>query len=394
MSRVFCNISELLSPDTSIKNAAIVVHEGKIEWIGQQADLAKEYLAYPKIDLAGRAVLPALIDSHNHLIWAGDRIQEYEQRSRGESYEAILEAGGGIYNTVKATQVATENQLLELAIARAKIFLKGGVATLEVKSGYGLEAEHELKMLRVAKLLKTKVPQRIIPSLLAHVIPKGWQRNDYVAMFCQELIPEVKKQGLAEAVDVFCDRGAFTIAETRKIFDAALAHKLKIKAHAEQLEHTGATKLVAEMQGLSADHLEACKLDDWQALAASGTVGTILPGATILLKKPFPDCRKMIDAGVKVAVATDFNPGSSPLMSMFLTMQLSMALGNLSLQETLLAATKHAADALGLSHLGRLELGCEADFLVVNHANPRHPLYTWGNSDIHELYIAGKSCLQ
>lgn len=238
-----------------------------------------------------------------------------------------------------------------------------------------------------------QIPQRIVLTLLAHVIPKAWERDIYVEMFCNELIPEVKRLDLAEAVDVFCDKSAFTLADTKKIFDAALENGLAIKAHAEQLEHTGATKLVADMQGLSADHLEACTPEDWQALAKSGTVGTILPGATILLKKTFPDCRAMVDAGVKVAVATDFNPGSSPLMSMFLTMQLTMAMGNLSLEEALIAGTKYSADALGKASLGRLEVGSAADFIVVNHANPRYPLYTWGQADLADVYIAGKSQL-
>ena len=388
MTTLFTNISELLSPDESIKKAAMVVSGGKVDWVGTETDLPEDYAGAARVDLEGKGILPALVDSHTHLIWAGDRIHEYEQRSRGESYEAILEAGGGIYNTVEATQAASEEELLELAIARAKVFLKGGVATLEVKSGYGLEPEHELKMLRVARSLKTHVPQRIVPTLLAHVIPKGWRRNDYVTMFCQDLIPEVKRQGLAEAVDVFCDRGAFTVDETRQIFEAALAHGLNIKAHAEQLEHTGATKLVAEMGGLSADHLEGCTPEDWAALAESGTVGTVLPGATVILKKPFPDCRAAINAGVKLAVATDFNPGSSPMNSLFLAMQLAMALGGLSLREALAAGTKHAADALGRGDLGRLESGCVADFIVVDHANPRYPLYTWGYAAIRRVYIA------
>ena len=208
-------------------------------------------------------------------------------------------------------------------------------------------------------------------------------------MFCQDLIPEVKRQDLAEAVDVFCDRGAFTVDETRQIFETALVHGLKIKAHAEQLEHTGATKLAAEMGGLSADHLEQCIPKDWAALAESGTVGTVLPGATVILKKPFPDCRAAVDAGVKLAVATDFNPGSSPMNSLFLAMQLAMALGGLSLREALAAGTKHAADALGYHRLGRLEPGCAADFIVVDHANPRYPLYTWGHAAIRRVYIAG-----
>ncbi len=392
---IYSNISEVLTPHESISDAALVVADGRIEWVGAEGDLPAAYDEADRVDLGGNGVLPALVDSHTHLIWGGDRIHEYEQRSEGASYEAILQAGGGIYNTVRATQEATEEELLQLAEERARVFLKEGVATLEVKSGYGLTAEHELKMLRVARALQEKTPQRIVPTLLAHVIPRDWNREDYIEMFCRELIPEVARQGLAEAVDVFCDEGAFTVDETRRIFEAARLHDLQIKAHAEQLAHTGATQLVAEMGGLSADHLEHCTADDWQALAKAGTVGTFLPGATVILKKPFPDARAAADAGVKVGIATDFNPGSSPMTSLFLAMQLTMALGGLTLREALAAGTAHAADALARPDLarpdlGRLQPGAQADFLVVNHPNPRYPLYHWGPVDLAGLYVSGQ----
>ena len=390
---VFTNISEVLTPATSIKHAAIVVTNGRIDWIGEAQHLPEQYERCEQINLGFRGVIPALVDSHTHLVWAGDRIQEYEQRSRGESYEAILAAGGGIYNTVKATQAASEQDLLELAVARARVFLQGGVATLEVKSGYGLEPEHELKMLRVIQALAQRVPQRIVPTLLAHVIPKGWNRDDYVTMFCTELIPEVKQKNLANAVDVFCDAGAFTLAETQRIFEAAQAQGLSIKAHAEQISHTGATQLVASMQGLSADHLEQCTPADWKALAASNTVATLLPGATLILKKPFPDCNAAIQAGVKLAIATDYNPGSSPLSSMFLAMQLAMSAGNLSLQQALTAGTQHAADALGLNDVGRLECGCVADFVVMDHVNPRYGVYSWGHAGVWQVFCGGVAAL-
>ncbi len=362
--------------------------------MGRESELPEAFRAWPKHDLKGRGVLPGLVDSHTHLVWAGSRVEEYCLRAKGASYEEILEAGGGIYNTVQATQAASEEELLELAKARAAIFLRNGVTTLEVKSGYGLTLEHELKMLRVIRRLQESLPQHVFPTLLAHVVPRSWQRDAYLEMFTRELIPEVARLGLAEAVDVFCDRGAFTLAEARHIFTAALAHGLKIKAHAEQLAHTGATRLVCEMKGLSADHLEQTTPPDWQALAMSGTVGTLLPGATVILKKPLPNAREMWDAGVKLAVATDHNPGSSPLYSLFAAMQLAVAWGGLSLEEALIAGTAHTADALGKGELGRLEPGSAADFLVVDGPEALLPLYTWGHSGLHDVFIGGLSVLR
>jgi imidazolonepropionase len=278
---------------------------------------------------------------------------------------------------------------LALVLKRARIFLAGGVTALEIKSGYGLEAEHELKMLRVIRRLAEQTPQRLVPTLLAHVVPQGWRREDYLAMFTRELIPEATRQGLAEAVDVFCDRDAFTLAETRRILEAALERGLKIKAHAEQLSRTGAARLVAELGGLSADHLEVAAPEDWAALARAGTVGTVLPGAALILRKPFPDARAMWDMGVKVALATDHNPGSSPLYSLLLALQLGVALGGLTVEEALLAGTAHAADALQKEAWGRLRAGSPADFLVVDAPEALQPLYSWGHAPLHGVYVGG-----
>lgn len=391
MIKLFTEIAELYTPFKRLTHAALVVENGRIAWLGAQDDLPPTFTALTPISLGQRGVLPGFVDSHTHLVWAGSRLDEYLQRARGESYEAILEAGGGIYNSVRATQRASEDELLALAQSRAAIFQRDGVSTLEIKSGYGLEAEAELKMLRVINRLAQVVPQRIVPTLLAHVIPKGWQRQAYVAMFCGELIPEVKRAGLATAVDVFCDRGAFTLSETEQIFSAALDHGLAIKAHAEQIEHTGVSQLVARLHGLSADHLEQSTPTDWQALAAASTVATILPGANMILRKPFPNLRAMQATGVKIAVATDHNPGSSPLYSMVLAMQLAIALGGLSVEEALIAGTAHAADALGKPTLGRLAIGSAADFVVVVGERALKPFYAWGHSQIHRLYIGGEA---
>ena len=388
--RLFTGIAELYTPFDRVEDAALAVEEGKVAWVGPRDRLPDGYADWPVHDLGGRAVVPGLVDSHTHLVWAGDRGDEYRLRSHGAAYEEILQAGGGIHSTVAATVEATEEELLELALNRAEIFLAGGVTTLEVKSGYGGELEQELKMLRVIRRLAETVPQQVVPTLLAHVIPAGWERERYVDAFVSELIPAVSEANLAGAVDVFCDSGAFTLDETRRIFEAALESGLQIKAHAEQLSHSGATALVAELGGLSADHLEEATEEDWQALAQAGTVGTILPGATVLLRKPFPDARRMWDAGVKVAVASDHNPGSSPFYSLFLALQLTVALGGLSVEEVLIAGTAHAADALGRPGLGRLEPGSDADFLVTATPHATGPLYTWGVTRLSAVYSGGE----
>lgn len=390
MGVVFTGISELHTPVLQVHDAALVVDEGKVAWADAAEDLPERYRSWERRNLGGNAVLPGLVDSHTHLIWAGSRVEEFGRRSRGEGYEQILAAGGGIHATVAATQAASEDQLLFAAQERAITLLQGGVTTMEVKSGYGLTLEHELKMLRVARRLGETIPQRTIPTLLAHVAPRELQRAKYLEMFTGELIPEVARQGLAAAVDVFSDEGAFNLEETRAILEAALQNGLAVKLHAEQISPTGAARLAAELGALSADHLEQSGPKDWAALAAAGTVGTILPVAAVNLRKPFPNARAMWDAGVKVAVATDHNPGSSPLYSLTLALQLAIALGGLNVDEALLAGTAHAADALGRPDLGRLELDSAADFIVVDGKQAILPLYSWGANRLRAAYIGGE----
>ncbi len=390
MRQVFSGISELYTPQRRLERAAFAVQDGRFVWVGAQAELPEAYRLWPRTDLGGRGTVPGLVDAHSHLVYGGDRLGEYLQRARGESYEAILAAGGGIHATVQATAAASEDELYGWAQARAALFLAQGVTTIEIKSGYGLLPEAELKMLRVIRRLKEHLPQHVFATLLAHVIPQGWERSRYVEMFCQELIPEVARAELAVAVDVFCDEGAFTLDETRPILEAALSHKLRIKLHAEQIAHTGATRLAAELGALSADHLEQTNPADWEALARSGTVGTVLPGAAVILRKPFPDTRAMWDAGVRVAIATDHNPGSSPLYSPWLGMQLTASLGRLSLEEALMAHTENAALALGRADLGKIEPGARADFVLVDSIHALMPLYQWGHTPIHAVYVGGR----
>lgn len=387
--RLFVGISELYTPFRRVPRAALAVLEGRIHWVGPASEMPEEMRLWPGEDLGGRAVLPGLVDAHTHLVYAGNRLEEYLRRARGEPYEVILASGGGIYVTVQATQAASENELFSLASERIRILLAGGVTTVEVKSGYGLSVEEELKQLRVIQRLGEQGPCRVVPTLLLHTIPAGWARENYVRAVTDELIPEVAAQGLAEAVDVFCDRGGFTLEETRRILECALAHGMRIKAHAEQLEWTGAARLVAELGGLSADHLEVSTPDDWRILAERGTVAVVLPGAAVVLRKSVPNARAMWDAGVTVAVATDHNPGSSPLYSLPLALQLAVALGGLTVEEALVAGTANAGRALGRPDVGRLEPGALADFVVVDSPAGLESLYWWGKNLIHSVYVGG-----
>lgn len=387
--KVFTGISQLYTPFRRVEGAALAVRGGEVCWVGPEAEIPEEYRGWPREDLGGRGVLPGLVDAHTHLVYAGSRLEEYLRRARGESYEAILESGGGIHATVRATQAASDDQLLDLARRRMRLLLADGVTAVEVKSGYGLTVEQELRLLRVVARLRAEGPCRVVPTLLLHAVPLGWDRGAYLRVVTEELIPQVAADGLAEAVDVFCDRGGFDLHETTGILRAAAEHGLQVKAHAEQFTWTGAARLVAELGGLSADHLELSTPEDWRVLAQRGTAAVVLPGAAVVLRKPVPWARAMWDAGVTVAVATDHNPGSSPLCSLWLALQLAVALGGLTVEEALVAGTANAARALGKPTLGRLEPGSTADFVVVDSASALDPLYWWGHPGVHSVYVGG-----
>ncbi len=389
--RLLRGISELYTPFERVAEAALVLGGDTVEWVGAEVDLPAEYRSLHGENLGGRGVLPGLVDSHTHLVWAGSRVGEYVARSRGAKYEEILEAGGGIHATVAATRAAGDSALLALARMRAGAFLRGGVTSLEIKSGYGLDTQSELRMLRVARELGMQGPQRVTTTLLAHVPDPRTTRESYVESFVQETIPAAAAQGLADAVDVFCDRGAFTLSEARAILEAAKAHGLQVKAHAEQLSHTGAAKLVAELGGVSADHLERSDASDWEALAAADSVATLLPGAAVILGMSLPRAAALRTTGVKTAIASDHNPGSSPLYGLLPALQLATALAGFSVEEALVAGTANAADALGQPRWGRLAAGSLADFLVVDGPEALLPLYSWGHSRLYEMVIGGTS---
>lgn len=339
----------------------------------EQADLA----AFPGevIDGKGALLTPGLIDCHTHLVYGGDRSAEFEKRLQGVGYEEISRAGGGILSTVGATRGLSEEELVRQARPRLEALVREGVTTVEIKSGYGLTAEDELKMLRAAGRLARELPVRVRTTLLAaHVVPPEYRKSpdDYVDLVCRELIPRVAREGLADAVDVFCETIAFSPSQAERLFRSAREHGLGIKVHAEQLSNSGSAALAARFGAWSADHLEYLDEAGAQALRAAGTAAVLLPGPFYFLrgtrKPPVDSLRRL---GVPMALATDLNPGSSPLASLRLMMNMGCTLFGLTAEEALAGVTRNAALALGLGdRLGTLTVGKEADLLLWDVANP------------------------
>lgn len=364
------NNQDHLEPYGAIYDAAIAVENGKIAWLGKVADLpgSPETLAKNCITMNHPWVTPGLIDCHTHLVFGGQRADEFSRKLQGESYESILASGGGILSTVRATRAASFETLLASALERAKFALSQGVTTVEIKSGYGLDLESELKILRVAKKIGELLPITIKATCLAaHVVPPEYknQRNDYINWIIQELLPQIKQENLANSIDVFCEKIAFSLDETEKLLDAAKALGFSIKVHAEQLSAFGATKLAACYQALSADHLEYATESDVLALKAANTVAVLLPGAFYFLRETqMPPIDLFRQHQVPIALATDFNPGTSPINSLLSIMNLACVLWRFTPEEALRSVTINAAKALGLaSEIGSLEIGKNADFV-------------------------------
>jgi len=351
-----------------IENGAIGIQDGRIVRVGTRTELAG-HRAQEVTPLDGAWVTPGLIDCHTHLIFGGNRADEHALRRAGASYEEIAKAGGGIASTVKATRDATENQLLASAVMRLDALIKGGVTTIEIKSGYGLDAEGELRLLRCAAALAASEAVRVIPTLLAlHALPPEWKerREEYVAMVAGQMIPAVARAGLAEAVDVYCDTIAFTPEEVEQVFASAARHGLRVKIHAEQLSNQRGAELAARHQALSADHLEHLDEAGAKAMAEGGTVAVLLPGAFYALQETKkPPVQLLRDQGVPIAVATDCNPGTSPLLSPTLAMNMACTQFGLTPEEALAGMTVNAARALGLEkEIGTIAAGKAADLCV------------------------------
>ena len=364
-----------------LDDGALAWRDGRIAWVGAGCDLPREFddLRDDAIDAHGALVTPGLIDCHTHLVFAGSRADEFERRLQGESYDAIAASGGGILATVRATRAAGETALLAAALPRARALIADGVTTLEIKSGYGLDLAAELGMLRVARRLGETLGIGVRTTLLAlHALPPEFahDRNGWVDFACDTLLPAVTRAGLADAVDAFCEGIAFTPAEVRRLFAAARALGLPVKLHADQLSATGGAALAAEFGALSADHLEYSDAAGVAALAAAGTVAVLLPGAFYTLGETrLPPVAALRAHGIPIAVATDLNPGTSPLASLRLAMNMACTLFRLTPTEALRGATVNAARALGLADRGRLAPGLRADLVLWDSATPAELAY-------------------
>lgn len=341
----------------------------------------------------GGVMTPGLVDCHSHLVYAGNRAAEFEQRLEGASYAEIARAGGGILSTVRATRAASEDELLAQALPRLQALLADGVTTLEIKSGYGLTTADELKMLRVARRLGELLPLRVSTTLLgAHALPPEFagDSDGYIRLVCEEMIPAAVAEGLADAVDVFCENIAFSPAQCELVFQAAQRHGLRIKVHAEQLSNQGASALAARYQGLSADHIEFLDEAGVQAMAAAGTVATLLPGAFHCLRETqLPPIALLRQYGVPMALASDANPGTSPICFPTLCLNLACTLFRLTPREALAGMTAHAARALGRPDLGRIEPGAIADLCLWDVQQPAELAYAVQPGRLRQRVFAG-----
>lgn len=376
-----------------IENGVIAVSQGRIAHVGTESDLPRQCRAAEEIDLAGRLVTPGLIDCHTHLVFGGDRSDEFEQRLAGASYESILQAGGGIRSTVSATRDASEEMLVDGARRRLRNLLNEGVTTIEIKSGYGLNLETELRMLRAARRLANTERVQVVTTLLAaHVSPPDLGREAYVDLIIEKIIPQAAAEMLADGVDGFCENVAFSRDELRRIFACARSYGLPVRVHADQLSDSGGAALAAEFGALSADHLEWTGTDGVQALARSGTVAVLLPGAFFNLREQrLPPVAALRRAGVRIAVATDCNPGTSPLISILTAMNLAAVQFGLTVDEVLAGVTREAAHALGLqAETGTITAGKWADFAVWNVERPVELVYWLGRNPLHARIWRGE----
>ena len=376
-----------------IDDAALITDADRLAWVGARADLPAGLRPTTEQDLDGQLVTPGLVDCHTHLVYAGQRAQEFELRLQGASYEQIARAGGGIRSTVAATRLASDGELWHGAHARALALMAEGVTTLEVKSGYGLTAEHEARCLRIARLLAHELPLTVRTTCLAaHALPPEFDGRPeaYIDAVCQWL-PALQAQGLVDAVDAFCEHIAFTPAQTRRVFEAARRLGLPVKLHAEQLSDQGGAALAAEFGALSCDHLEWLSDAGIAAMARAGTVAVLLPGAYYFLRETrLPPVAALRAAGVPIAIATDHNPGSSPTLSPLLMLNMACTLFRLTPEQALRGMTVHGAAALGLHDRGRLVAGQRADFVAWPLDHPAELAYWFGHHPQARVVCGGQ----
>ena len=390
--RVRSEMSEL----AIVHDGGMLVHDGVIVAIGSSTEIQRSARQSEIVDASGRVVLPGFVDAHAHPVFAGNRLDDFERRARGKTYKQIAAAGGGIWSTVEKTRTASEMDLLNQAKKHANWFLECGTTTVEAKSGYGLTLEDELKMLRVIRQLNEETPVEFVPTFLgAHAVPHECRADEYIDLVIEEMLPAVGAERLAEFCDVFCEHGYFDIEQSRKILAVAKRLGLKLRIHADQLTNSGAAQLAAELEATTADHLEKTDEDGFAAMKASGVQPVLLPGSVYALGSTcYPRAREMIEAGLAVVIATDFNPGSSPSPSMPMMLSLACTQMKMSPAEAIAASTINAAYSLNRGDkIGSLEQGKLANFSIFDCEDYRGIAYWFGFSKIHSVYVRGRSVL-
>lgn len=382
-----------------VPDGGMLIEDGRVIASGPSREIAKAAPATAEIvDAKGKVVLPGFVDAHTHPVFGGDRIDEFEMRARGATYEQIAASGGGIRTTVGKTRAASEEDLFVQSKKHTDWFLAGGTTTIEAKSGYGLTVEDELKLLRVIRRLNAETPLEFVPTFLgAHAVPGEFQSapEQYVALIIHKMLPRVAEDNLAENCDVFCERGYFEIADAEKILRAAREHGLRLRMHVDQLANSGGAFLAARLRAQTADHLEQANAAEISALAEAGVQPVLLPGSVYSLGKTrYPAAREMIGAGLAIVLATDFNPGSSPTASMPMVLSLATTQMKMTPAECVTSATINAAYSLNRGdQIGSLEPGKRANFVLYDCADYREIAYYFGVSLVHSVYVAGKRIL-
>jgi imidazolonepropionase len=375
------------------------VREGEIVAAGPSDDIEKQMPRDTEVvDATGRVVLPGFVDAHTHPVFAGNRVDEFEMRARGATYEEIAARGGGIHSTVRKTRAATEEELLTQALKHAEWFIRGGTTTVEAKSGYGLTVEDEIKILRVIRRLNGESAIEFVPTFLgAHAIPEEFRNapEQYVAVVIHKMLPRVAEEQLAESCDIFCERGYFDLADSEKILRAAQEHGLRLRMHVDQLTNSGGAFLAARLRAATADHLEQINSAEIAALSEAGVQPVLLPGSVYSLGLTrYPRAREMIEAGLAVVIATDFNPGSSPTTSMQMVLSLASTQMKMTPAESLTAATINAAYSLNRGdRIGSLEGGKRANFALYHCEDYRELAYYFGAPQTHSVYVDGERLL-
>ena len=376
-----------------IRHGGMLVRDGKIEKVGPSDEIEKDVGDAEIVNANGRVVMPGFVDAHTHLVFAGNRLEDFERRARGETYQQIAKAGGGIWSTVEKTRTASELDLLAQAKKHANWFLRCGTTTAEAKSGYGLTVEDELKILRVLRQLKKEVCLEIVPTFLgAHAVPRKLSPDEYLDIVINEMLPRVSAEKLAEFCDVFCERGYFDIDQSRKVLSAAKKLGFSLRGHIDQLTNSGGAKLMAEMGAMTADHLEQTDERGIAALKTANVQPVLVPGSVYALgSSRYPRAREMIEAGLAVVLATDFNPGSSPTPSMPMVLSLGCTQMKMSPAEAITASTINAAYSLNCgNNIGSLEPGKVANFAIFDCEDYRELAYWFGLPQTHSVYIKGE----